>query len=238
MVTEGKSDWKHLKAAQLALSESDDFKTLFEHDFEILEYDDLKMGGNKLASICRSFSQLPQSRPIIFIADSDNNGVNNQLQADDGSRFKNHGNGVYSLTLPTPPFRDETQGICIEEMYPDEIIQTEIDCRDGIKRRLYLTDEFDEYGRARELNLFCPQIGAKNNGTKGSRVIDSGSYLIVNANSSDGDKNLALSKDNFARYMLENALSFHDGRFEPFGKVFESIQSAISDWHDTSSTQS
>lgn len=223
VVTEGKTDWMHLKAARKALE-----NTLngFEwEDFDLLESEACR-GGGDLKSICLRTAKLPQVRPVIFVADSDDGNVTKDLGAHSGHPFKSHGNGVYSLVLPKPSFREQEDGVCIEQMYEDSVLRTLIPCEDGISRRLFTSNEFDDYGRSEERYFW---LGAGRVHSGQSKIISADTSRVVSKDSND-NMNYVLSKTDFAQFILDNATSFSDGRFKVFVPVFASINEAIRDW--------
>ena len=95
------------------------------------------MGNGQLVSLCENMAKIMQKRKMVFIADRDHNETNKKLGGKDGSEFKKWGNNVYSFILPIPDFRTTTPEICIEHLYSDEMIKTEIE-NSNVKRRLYM----------------------------------------------------------------------------------------------------
>ena len=225
VITEGKTDWMHLKAARIALEDESSTCDFGWESFDLLEYDE-HMGGDELKAICKRVARVPQARPVIFVADSDKMDVTKSLSAPVGQPFKKHGNGVYSLVIPNPKFRENEEGICVEQLYPDDVLKTNIECGDGVERHLFLTSDFDEFGRSSDGYFWN---GAGKSRRNGSTVIDGDSSKVVSSDCNDG-KNYALTKATFAQYMLSNAAAFEDDRFETFIPVFSSISEAIRDW--------
>lgn len=150
IVTEGTTDWKHMKAAYNKLSRMPEYADVFtDIEFEFLEYEPkngsqstkvrLEMGNGQLVSLCENMAKIMQKRKMVFIADRDHNETNKKLGGKDGSEFKKWGNNVYSFILPIPDFRTTTPEICIEHLYSDEMIKTEIETENpNVKRRLYM----------------------------------------------------------------------------------------------------
>ncbi|MBQ6455429.1 MAG: ATP-binding protein [Eggerthellaceae bacterium] len=235
VVTEGKTDWRHIKAARLALEGAPNSEGLFEKGFELLERDDIEMGNEKLTSVCKSAAAIPQSRPIIFIADSDIAKTNKELCAGDKEMVKRHGNGVYSFVLPKPDFKQSELGVCIEQLYQDEVLRSWIMCEDGIKRRLFLSSEFDCFGRSGE-GLIWKESHQGSKRVKNTIIVDGDSNHVVDATDLDNMTNHAISKKAFAEYILNNAQQFGDDRFEAFIPVFRFIQIAIQDFEDSRSS--
>lgn len=236
VITEGSTDWKHMKAAYQKLSSLPQYSSLFDNlEFDFLEYEPknstepatykLDMGNKALVSLCENYSKLPQTTKFIFIADRDDSGTNKVLANPSGD-FKDWGNNVYSFILPLPLNRKETPNICIEHLYTDNEIKTEYsNFQDKIPRRLYIGNEFDEFGHSDDGCTFCqkPKIcGATSiaiiEGSSGEKVMRCGDKTHIN---------LALSKSKFASLILANEPPFDNFNFENFIPIFETIKKII-----------
>lgn len=233
IVTEGTTDWKHMKAAYNKLSRMPEYVDVFtDIEFEFLEYEPkngsqstkvrLEMGNGQLVSLCENMAKIMQKRKMVFIADRDHNETNKKLGGKDGSEFKKWGNNVYSFILPIPDFRTTTPEICIEHLYSDEMIKTEIETENpNVKRRLYMGNEFDRRGYAASLGVVCEKKAVcgpeKINiieGSTGERVT-----LLDNENI-----NVALSKMTFANMVLEEKPPFDKVDFKSFVAIFEVLK--------------
>ncbi len=233
IVTEGTTDWKHMKAAYNKLSRMPEYADVFtDIEFEFLEYEPkngsqstkvrLEMGNGQLVSLCENMAKIMQKRKMVFIADRDHNETNKKLGGKDGSEFKKWGNNVYSFILPIPDFRTTTPEICIEHLYSDEMIKTEIETENpNVKRRLYMGNEFDRRGYAASLGAVCEKKAVcgpeKINiieGSTGERVT-----LLDNENI-----NVALSKMTFANMVLEEKPPFDKVDFKSFVAIFEVLK--------------
>jgi hypothetical protein len=115
IITEGKTDWRHLDCA------------LREIGYERkLGYDtsDKDRGDVKLIDICQSLALEPRSRPVICVFDRDNPAILKQLaKADpDEQGFQNWGNNVYSFALPVPDHRKNYPNLSIEMYHTNEVL--------------------------------------------------------------------------------------------------------------------
>lgn len=236
VVTEGSTDWKHLKAAYNSLKDDEAYKKVFEGlEFEFFEYEPknsevnakykVEMGNTTLSSICENMAKLPQITQYIFIADRDDEKTNKKMSGGQSS-YKNWGNNVYSFVLPVPNSRKETPNICIEHLYDDNEIKTEMEIN-GISRRLYIGNEFDSRGIAYSINRSCERKGicgpdsiAIIEGTQGDRVTS-----LENAD----DINYALTKMHFANAVLAKQEPFDKFDFINFVEVFKIIKDIIDD---------
>ena len=236
IVTEGATDWRHIKAALSALSLQEKNNGLFEeNDVEFLEFDpknsskdsesstNLEMGNSTLCSMCKEHAKLKQPRKIIFIADRDHSDTNKTLGSTT-EKYRNWGNNVYSIILPIPSHRKTTPNICIEHYYTDDEIKTPVTI-EGIDRRLYMANEFDEHGRGINEDIICVKeniCGANKiniiEGSQGERVLSSQHGC---------DDNLALSKMEFAKRVLRKEAPFDNFSFDSFLELFKIIDEII-----------
>lgn len=241
VVTEGTTDWKHMKAAYNKLSHLPEYAELFTSlDFEFLEYEPinnkksdtmkLEMGNCQLVSLCENMAKIMQKRKMVFIADRDHENTNKKLGDKDGNEFKKWGNNVYSFILPIPEFRRETPEICIEHLYPDAVIKTEIETGNPArKRRLYMGNEFDERGCAASLGVICDKKSAC--GPEKINIIEGSTGERVTL-LEDQNVNVALSKMKFADFILEGKEPFNDVNFDSFVPIFRILRKIYMD-HDT-----
>lgn len=231
IITEGATDWKHMKIAASVLSNDSQYSSIFSDlKFELLEYEpknsnsgDLKleMGDVALRSLCENVAKIPHKRCYIFIADCDVSETNNRL-GDNEKGFKCWGNNTYSLTLPIPEIRQSTPKICIEHYYSDNEIKTEVDIS-GVKRRLYIGNEFNKIGLCNKLKIYCekksvcgPDKISIIEGTSGERVFHFDDETC--------STNLALPKMKFVEYIQQHPDAFS---FENFVELFRLIRKII-----------
>ncbi len=209
ILTEGKSDWKHLKKATARL---DIQKDLFFFE------DDKDRGATDLLKMCEYYAKIPQSKKFIFIFDRDDESVLKELKKKEnpGDNYQNWGNNVYSLYLPIPSCRTEGSfSISIECFYSDEELTT----KDKEGRRLYLSNEFDKIsGNHLSEKSHCLELN------KAKRdevcVVDKKVFNYDN-------RNIALPKDDFAAYILNEDENYRDFNFQNFQKIFDVIQEII-----------
>lgn len=230
ILTEGPTDWKHMKFH---------LKHLEKHftqglNIRFQEYESasspteaaykMDMGGNLLCDMCFAFSKRKNDEIYIFIADRDRDDVVKKMSPKNIDQpFRAWGNHVYSIVLPVPEHRISTPRICIEHYYSDAEIKTEFMCTDGIKRRLYMGNEFDQYGRAINLDRFC--VNREACGNDSIRII-SGSgkkERVISLTKNDG-KNYALTKTQFVEHICNNELKISMDAEKAFKKLFEVIR--------------
>lgn len=236
VITEGATDWKHMKAAfNYLVADPRCSEWLPSLDFDFLEYEPensdiensvkLKMSGSQLQTMCEQYSLIKQPRKMIFIADCDVPTVKKALDAN--GTYKYWGNSVYSFCLPIPDFRRKTPDICIEHLYTDEEIKRELRFEDGIVRRIFIGNEFDKEGFsfAKE-KYFCKNRDCC--GPQKINIIDgSDKKKVIKPWDCNNDINYALPKMTFATYVLESKEPFVNMDFSNFIPVFELIRDIL-----------
>ncbi|MEH1901161.1 MAG: AAA family ATPase [Nostoc sp.] len=91
IITEGKTDWKHLKKALIRLQVQRKFKQL---DIEFLEYEnEIQMGDGELIKMCEQFAKTLHDKKVIFIFDRDSQDI--IKKANGNNLFKDWGNNVF-----------------------------------------------------------------------------------------------------------------------------------------------
>ena len=236
IVTEGATDWKHLKAAFNNLKSLPHLTEKYSSlSFDFLEYAPkqdtssaplkLEMGNAQLVEMCKNCAAISQPRKLIFIADADDKNTNKQLGASTGS-FKYWGNNVYSFILPVPQHRLDTPSICIEHYYTDAELKIPVKIN-GIDRRIYMGNEFDDVGISTDLMHFC--YDRNSCGPNKIRIIDGTSEKRVIRINDPLKTNLALPKMEFANRMLEGDPAFAKVDLSTFQLVFDIIKEILDD---------
>ena len=230
IITEGSTDWKHMKTAFSVLSKDSQYDDIFNGlEFEFLEYEPknsgtdglkLEMGNVSLCSLCESATKLPHARKYIFVADCDVRETNNKL-GNEEKGYKYWGNNTFSLILPVPQSRQTTPGICIEHYYTDDEIKTKVDFG-GVKRRLYIGNEFNTAGHNMTLGVYCEK---KNScGPESIAIIEGTSKeRVFSFNDNERSTNLALPKMKFAEYVSQHPNEFSFSNFIEFFKILKQI---------------
>ena len=229
LITEGPTDWKHIKAAFSYLkSAKEKFANL---DFELFEYSEAdqsdtkqkcRMGNSELLKMCEACSRVNYGRILIFLADNDDQRYIKDFE--NNGKPKAWGNSVFSLCLPVPAHRSKTPEICIEHLYQDTDLKKEFICDDGKSARLFFNGEFtnhnfhivDDYVLSRELQHNASPIG----------LIDGSSGLKVYKKDAP-THNYALSKNKFADLVLTKVSPFESMDFSGFIPLFDAINEII-----------
>lgn len=207
IITEGKTDWKHLKNALNGFHSKGAFTNL---DLEYLEYSE-DLGDSKLENLLKNLAKVPHSNKIIGVFDNDSPIGQTYINPFD------FGNNVFGCSI------EDTQSfncpISIEMLYS----RNDIAKIDSSGRRVYLSDEFTEKSHQLKsnTNIVC------NNKT----LIDAqkkGTIKIVDKDVFDtNEKSLALSKEMFAQNILDKTDEFSSVDINGFEKIFSVISSII-----------
>jgi RNA-directed DNA polymerase len=209
IMTEGKTDWKHLKAALKKLKSSGLFLGLHLKFNE----SDVDLNSSKLLHVCRTGSRIADNRITICIFDRDEKSIVKEISDTSNipGEYKYWKNNVYSFPLPVPKHRKDVESfICIELYYQDSEIKT----IDNNGRRLFLSAEFhNDSGRHLDEDLSCSD---KNKFSRQCCIIDDKVYNSRN-------QNMALPKAKFAEYVLNEVEKFNNFGFLVFSEIFRII---------------
>lgn len=207
ILTEGKSDWKHLKAALNKFQENGVF-----HELSIDFVEQNGVGGDRdLLAHCR-LATVPS---LIEICIFDRDNVNIVRQVEENGSYKKWNNRVFSFAIPIPSHRTDTPDICLELYYKNaDIVKS-----DSNGRRLFLSNEFHH---ASGKHLFVADINStEHNKIRGNlTVIDTAVFNSEN-------KNVALPKDDFASLVLNKVAPFDEMNITEFKLIFDLVKKVI-----------
>lgn len=208
--TEGPSDWMHLKAALNALSESGHYTDLAISFDKTIK----AKGDGALFKKCETLAEIPltEKAPIyICIFDRDNPKLINKVN--DSTNFKKWSDNVFSFSIPVPKHRVKTPHISIEFYYQDDEIQRP----DAAGRRLFFNTEF--YKKSLRHHKISNLTCADRNKVRRDSIC-----IIDNDVINHEEKNIALPKEKFAKYVLEREPHFDDFDFTNFCKIFDNLE--------------
>lgn len=204
--TEGKTDWKILKRAKELLG--------IRLDIDFHQYND-NMGDDKLLKTLKTFSEHPNTTPMVFIFDRDNKEITSQVDGGN-EQFKDWGNNVFSFAIPLPDYRRDREGISIEMYFKDEEL-----CRPATGgRRLFLSSEFRERsGKHKdEPTIHYAHAGA----LKGMTNVERTKIIDQDVFDAKGN-NIALTKADFAELVCSGIYPFDSLDFGEFRQIFSII---------------
>lgn len=210
ILTEGKTDWKHMKAALNRFQLEQKYLDL---NCEFVNYlDEHMISNSELLKICESIPKTGfQPQKIICIFDRDDK---NFLPKVTSSRsvYKSWTNNVFSLVLPVPPHRD-FEAICIEHFYLDQDLFT----FDHNHRRIFMSNEFDKNG------VFIQQGEQYQYTGKKEKLLRKFPFIIDCEVEDKNKTSVALSKNDFAEYVLQNRNGFNNFDISAFKKLFDHV---------------
>ena len=213
VITEGCTDWMHMKAAFAEYSR----RGLYADMVLELREEERDMGHGPLLSNLKAYANLPPTGETlyVFVFDSDVRDVNNQVN--DGDTYREWAPNVFSFSIPVPRHRSSTPLISTEFYYQDSEIMRE----DSNGRRLYLSSEFDPHSKRHNL---LTNISCTDKRQFGREVI----YIIDDGVFDPPRNNIALPKKHFAKYVLDQESNFNDFNFSSFSLIFDQLLSILS----------
>ncbi|WP_375472957.1 AAA family ATPase [uncultured Nostoc sp.] len=220
IITEGKTDWKHLKTALIKLQKQGKFKQL---DVEFLEYEnEIQMGDGELIKMCEQFAKTLHEKKVIFVFDRDSQDI--IKKANGNNIFRDWGNNVFSFCIPVPSHRIKYSNISIEFYYKDDEIKT----IDNLGKKLYFSNEIDIVTKQSATNKSVEKhINALNN-PKLNEEYDKKIYdQDVDKIQNDTGNLVALSKSNFANNIYNDKDGFKEFEIIEFEKIFEIIEQIL-----------
>ena len=212
IITEGKTDWKHIKAAMKALNITD-------VDVAFHEYEDT-IGDKNLMQMLKDFVRLNSPRKIIGIFDRDNDSFLNDNPKIRDNEFHSLGANVYAFAIPVA--NEELYGsyTSIEHYYVREDLLKE----DVNGRRLFLGSEFYESGNSKDRKYQTKFSGIQNK-VKINGVIDDKVYDAEQ--DPEQQRSIALPKKDFAQMIYDGSDFAKNFDFSHFNQIFPIIRKII-----------
>ncbi|GAB3862608.1 hypothetical protein GCM10029963_69230 [Micromonospora andamanensis] len=214
IITEGKTDWRHIESARQRLN------------LDIpLSYPttDESLGDSALLQVCERLSKFgpPSKNKIVAIFDRDNPKILSELARRgplDG--YQRWGNNVFSLALPVPAHRLGYKNVCIEMLYTDaDIMTTAVD-----GKRLYFTNELKKEilpGNVIQYSTILPveaqELTKEPFKEEASLIID------------DAGRHVGLSKSRFADLVYEGLDTFGSLDVSNFLPIFRILNDIMLD---------
>lgn len=212
IITEGKTDWKHLKAAMEALQITD-------LDIEFHECED-SIGDKKLEGLLPDFVRTANSRKMIAIFDRDNGDLFKTRPNFKTDPYIEIGRNVYAMSIPLVNQQEYGDSISIEHYYKKKDLLKE----DEYGRRLFLGSDFFNSGSSKDGKYQTKYSGIQNK-IKVNGIIDDKVYDRVN--DIEEKVNLAMTKNDFAMKVYEKTEFAKDFDFSEFSHIFDVIRSIV-----------
>lgn len=211
IITEGKTDIKHIMKAKEVLKITD-------VDFACIEVDQQPDGDTNLLSLLDQLSKVSRSNIVIGIFDRDNDKILKDLQAET-TEYLSFGNNVYGFCIPVPKSRLERKQrrISIEYLYSDnEITQV---LSNGC--RLFFGTEFSKqsmFHNAESLTLKVPK------GKGEDKIIENNGGQAVYDND---DKNHLAKKNDFANAVVNEEIAIAMESWNNFKPIFDILHKIL-----------
>lgn len=212
IITEGKTDVKHLKAAAERLGITD-------LNIDFFDIGNLQWGDSKLKDMLIQLSRIKQKRKIIGIFDRDSDEYIS-FATDGSCSYKNLGNNVFAFAIPLVNKTEYGDKISIEHYYHKKDLLSK-DCNG---RRLFLGEEFFESGNSKD-GQYQTRISKLQNKIIVNGIIDE---KVFCKDDLEQQHSIACSKDSFAEAVLQRNENTTDFDFECFGEIFDVVRTIIS----------
>lgn len=208
VITEGKTDIKHILKAMQELG--------IEQRFDILPEEEQPDGESTLMNIVKNQCKVPQQRKIIAVFDRDTSSTKEITDP-----YKDYGNNVYALRIQCPQCRiDENRtAISIEYLYSDEEIHSVLP--NGCQ--LFFGNEFVEDSTRRHFNNPDLRLNTKDGLGKDKIVENNGGQAVF-----DKDfNNLLAKKGDFAEAIVNDQIAVSQQSWENFRSTIDLINQII-----------
>jgi hypothetical protein len=219
IITEGKTDWKHLKKAAEKLK--------FELPIKFLENIESDLGDDYIFGMCEYYAKIPNHAKTIFIFDRDNPKILRKLEerTAKGTAYQDWGNNTFSFCIPKPSHREKYKNISIEFYYTDDEIRT-IDGETG--KRVFFTNEIEERGiKSVTKKTYTSNLVVLDK-AKDEEELEKKIYGgEVDAVRNEKGVAVAHSKEVFASNVLNDKPDFDSFNFDEFQKIFKIISDII-----------
>lgn len=211
VITEGKTDIKHILKAKEKLGVND-------LNFGVIENENQPDGYSNLESLLIQLGKVSRPNKIIGIFDRDRDEIIKSIERD-GQTIRDFGNGVYAFCIPVPETRHNNgqDKISIEYLYSDDEVKTELD--NGC--RLFFGTEFTKHSMKHNTE---PLILALPKGKGEDKVIENNGGQAVY---DDDDNNHLAKKDDFAEAIVHDKITISAESWNNFIPIFETIRTIL-----------
>ena len=211
ILTEGKTDSKHIKFAfeQLNLPQQ------YLDKFEYYNFEGVNTLGDDLMKLLQNLSKMPNENIIVGIFDRDKH----VQPTDRGKTYTALGNKVFRFNIP-PLANDERSAadkICIEHYYSNQEIEVPTDFG-----HLYMGKDFNSFGLSND-GMWCFQNYTRNDTITPISIIDSSNKHMQKL----CDDARIISKDDFADYVIGHPTEFNFGNFNKIYEVLVAIDQEV-----------
>lgn len=212
IITEGKTDIKHILKAKEKLGVTD-------LDFDIIQEDQQPDGDSNLYKLLEQAAHIENKNIIIGIFDRDIKKTVENIEKN-GQQIKDFGNNVYAFCIPLPESRrmNGEEDISIEFLFSDVEIHSKL--KNGCS--LYFGDEFSAR-TGRHKNDKTLTLSNQSDRGKHKIVENNGGQAVYN----EQEENILAKKDDFANAISSDEIEISEESWNNFKPIFETIRSIL-----------
>ena len=212
VITEGKTDIKHILKAKEKLGVTD-------LDFDIIQEDQQPDGDSNLYKLLEQAAHIENKNIIIGIFDRDIKKTVENIEKN-GQQIKDFGNNVYAFCIPLPESRriNGEEDISIEFLYSDEEIHSTLN--NGCS--LFFGDEFSAK-TGKHKNDKTLTLSNQSDRGKHKIVENNGGQAVYN----EQEENILAKKDDFANAISSDEIEISEESWNNFKPIFETIRSIL-----------
>lgn len=212
IITEGKTDIKHILKAKEKLGVTD-------LDFDVIQDNQQPDGDSDLHKLLEQAARIGNGNIIIGVFDRDIKKTVEDIEKN-GKQIKDFGNNVYAFCIPLPESRkiNGEEDISIEYLYSDTEIHTRL--KNGCS--LFFGDEFSaRTGRHNDDKT----LSLSNQADRGKHKIveNNGGQAVYN----EQEENILAKKDDFANAISSGEIEISEESWNNFKPIFETIRSIL-----------
>ena len=209
IITEGKTDIKHILKAKEKLGVTD-------LDFDVIQDDQQPDGDSNLHKLLEQAAHIGNKNIIIGIFDRDIKKTVEDIEKD-GQQIKDFGNNVHAFCIPLPEARRRNgeEDISIEFLYSDEEIHKTLN--NGCS--LFFGDEFS-IKTGRHINDNRLTLSNQSDRGKHKIVENNGGQAVYN----EKEENILAKKDDFANAISADEIKISEESWNNFKPIFDTIR--------------
>lgn len=212
IITEGKTDIKHILKAKEKLGVTD-------LDFDVIQDNQQPDGDSNLYKLLEQAAHIENKNIIIGIFDRDIKKTVENIEKN-GQQIKDFGNNVYAFCIPLPESRRKNgeEDISIEFLFSNVEIHTKL--KNGCS--LFFGDEFS-VRTGRHINDKTLTLSNQSDRGKHKIVENNGGQAVYN----EHEENILAKKDDFANAISSGEIEISKESWNNFNPIFETIRSIL-----------
>ena len=209
VITEGKTDIKHILKAKEKLGVTD-------LEFDVIQDNQQPDGDSNLHKLLEQAAHIGNKNIIIGVFDRDIKKTVEDIEKN-GQQIKDFGNNVYAFCIPLPESRriNGEEDISIEFLYSDEEIHSTLN--NGCS--LFFGDEFSARTGRHNIDKTLTLSNQSDRG-KHKIVENNGGQAVYN----EKEENILAKKDDFANAISADEIKISEESWNNFKPIFDTIR--------------